>query len=427
MQDYSATEEGTVKQCCNMNSQPIAKNVMIPKSKSDSSNIYSSPTLRRNQQKQVQINDDNVVFNVKTFEDLIAYQEEELQGDHSIGSPTLNLEYDDGVDNKNNSTSKLINFNLGTSDKKRRNITTNKSLEISSSNDSDDETNNISEESLKEGMLKRSNNQRNTSLKRNAKMTLSSVDASPITEEVSVILEDNGNVHNADYYSNSFQSDDIVDEQNVSHQDLIKQSSSVVASTQRQRPAPRAGRTSHSSELVAHPQVVSKHVDTYKTGVKQRPSLTPCGPVDVAINQMLRQQIQLTRHLIASLSPCGPVDVAINQMLRQQIQLTRHLIASQCAMYKAYTTSVKFMRERYKPVTLNETKKDLEQAVHMDVHRSDNLSVAWFDLYMLKFFQHNRKILHPKSIKECPLLVGYTLIFRVALWVKYGREDTQDP
>nr|CAD7407061.1 unnamed protein product [Timema cristinae] len=44
-------------------------------------------------------------------------------------------------------------------------------------------------------------------------------------------------------------------------------------------------------------------------------------------------------------------------MLRQQIQLTRHLIASQCAMYKAYTTSVKFMRERYKPVTLNETKK----------------------------------------------------------------------
>nr|CAD7407063.1 unnamed protein product [Timema cristinae] len=166
------------------------------------------------------INDDNVVFNVKTFEDLIAYQEKELQGNHSIGSPTLNLEYDDGVDNKNNSTSKLINFNLGTSDKKRRNITTNKSLEISSSNDSDDETNNISEESLKEGMLKRSNNQRNTSLKRNAKMTLSSVDASSITEEVSVILEDNGNVHNADYYSNSFQSDDIVDEQNVSHQDV---------------------------------------------------------------------------------------------------------------------------------------------------------------------------------------------------------------
>nr|CAD7609056.1 unnamed protein product [Timema genevievae] len=94
--------------------------------------------------------------------------------------------------------------------------------------------------------------------------------------------------------------------------------------------------------------------------------LAPLSPVDVAVNQMLRQQIQLTRHLIAShyevvcvvgLAPLSPVDVAVNQMLKQQIQLTRHLIESQYSMYKAYTTSVKFMRERYKPVTLNETKK----------------------------------------------------------------------
>nr|CAD7445728.1 unnamed protein product [Timema bartmani] len=107
-------------------------------------------------------------------------------------------------------------------------------------NNSDDGTSRISEESLKEGMFKTSNNQRNNSSEINAKMTLSSVDASSI-----------------------------------------------------------------------------------------------------------------------SLAPLSPVDLAINQMLRQQIQLTRHLIASQYSMYKAYTTSVKFMRERYKPVTLNETKKTL--------------------------------------------------------------------
>nr|CAD7269742.1 unnamed protein product [Timema shepardi] len=48
-------------------------------------------------------------------------------------------------------------------------------------------------------------------------------------------------------------------------------------------------------------------------------------------------------------------------MLRQQIQSTRHLIASQCAVYKAYTTSVKLMRDRYQPVTLKETKKFIKR------------------------------------------------------------------
>nr|CAD7269561.1 unnamed protein product [Timema shepardi] len=137
------------------------------------------------------INDHNVTFNVKTFEDLIAHQEEELHGDHPTGSPTLNSEYDDGVDNNNN------NVTVGTSDQKRRTITTNTSLEISSSNNSEDETG---------GMLRR-----NTCLKINTKMALSSVDASSIPEEVSVILEDN-----ADSYSDTFQSD----ERNVSHQDV---------------------------------------------------------------------------------------------------------------------------------------------------------------------------------------------------------------
>nr|CAD7205005.1 unnamed protein product [Timema douglasi] len=53
------------------------------------------------------------------------------------------------------------------------------------------------------------------------------------------------------------------------------------------------------------------------------------------------------------------VGLVINQMLRQQLQLTRHVIASQRAMYKSYTTSVKSMRDRYQPVTLNDTKKIL--------------------------------------------------------------------
>nr|CAD7407311.1 unnamed protein product [Timema poppensis] len=249
-------------------------------------------TLRK---RNTHINDHNVAFNVKTFEDLIAHQEDELVGDHPTGSPTLDLEYDDDVDNEN------ISFTVGTSDKERRTITTDTSVEISSSNNTDDET---------EGMLRTSNSHRNTNT---SLLTLSSVDVSSIPEEVSVILQDNGDVGDADSYSDTFQSD----EQNVSHQDVGVQTND----------------------------------DCLPPGLLEdrRPILG-----GLLINQMLRQQLQLTRHVIASQCVVGLV---INQMLRQQLQLTRHVIASQRAMYKSYTTSVKSMRDRYQPVTLNDTKK----------------------------------------------------------------------
>jgi hypothetical protein len=52
-----------------------------------------------------------------------------------------------------------------------------------------------------------------------------------------------------------------------------------------------------------------------------------------------------------------PYDLALNVILRHQIELTKHFIISQQRMYEAYCTSIENMSANYKPVTLEDTKQ----------------------------------------------------------------------
>ncbi|PNF17703.1 hypothetical protein B7P43_G07343 [Cryptotermes secundus] len=52
-----------------------------------------------------------------------------------------------------------------------------------------------------------------------------------------------------------------------------------------------------------------------------------------------------------------PVDLAFSEIIKHQIELTKHFINSQQRMYQAYCTSVENMSANYKPVTLEDTKQ----------------------------------------------------------------------
>ncbi|XP_066994978.2 uncharacterized protein C19orf44 [Anabrus simplex] len=56
-----------------------------------------------------------------------------------------------------------------------------------------------------------------------------------------------------------------------------------------------------------------------------------------------------------------PVETALNEMLRHQIDLTRHFMSAQYAMYEAYMESVKMLSASYKPVTVEDTKRFIEE------------------------------------------------------------------
>jgi hypothetical protein len=51
------------------------------------------------------------------------------------------------------------------------------------------------------------------------------------------------------------------------------------------------------------------------------------------------------------------VDLTLSEILKQQIELTRHFLNSQERMYEAYCTAVENMSAGYKPVTLEDTKE----------------------------------------------------------------------
>jgi hypothetical protein len=52
-----------------------------------------------------------------------------------------------------------------------------------------------------------------------------------------------------------------------------------------------------------------------------------------------------------------PVDLTFSEILKQQIELTRHFINSQQIMYQAYCTAVENISADYKPVTLEGTRQ----------------------------------------------------------------------
>lgn len=51
------------------------------------------------------------------------------------------------------------------------------------------------------------------------------------------------------------------------------------------------------------------------------------------------------------------IDLAFSEVIKHQIELTKHFINSQQRMYQVYCSSVENLSANYKPVTLEDTKQ----------------------------------------------------------------------